>query len=33
MPEIEWSKDVDAAMSEARAKHLPLLMDFNAAPM
>jgi len=30
---IEWRKDVDAALKEARNKHLPLLLDFTAAPM
>jgi hypothetical protein len=33
MAAIHWLKDVDAAMVEARTKHLPLLLDFNAAPM
>ena len=33
MSEIKWERDVDAAMAEARAKNLPLLLDFNAAPM
>jgi hypothetical protein len=30
---IEWKKDVDAALAEARTSHRPLLIDFNAAPM
>jgi len=30
---IQWMKDVDAALGEARAKGKPLLLDFNAAPM
>lgn len=30
---IEWGKDVDAALSEARAKQRPVLLDFSAAPM
>lgn len=30
---IEWKKDVDAALAEARASGRPLLMDFNAAPL
>jgi len=30
---IQWMKDVDAALAEARAKNKPLLIDFNAAPM
>ncbi len=30
---IQWMKDVDAALSEARTKQRPLLLDFTAAPM
>jgi len=30
---IQWMRDVDAALREARAKGKPLLLDFNAAPM
>ena len=30
---IQWLKDVDAALSQARANNKPLLLDFNAAPM
>ena len=30
---VQWLKDVDAALAEARAKNKPLLIDFNAAPM
>jgi hypothetical protein len=30
---IQWMKDVDAALAEARGKNKPLLIDFNAAPM
>jgi len=33
MPDIQWGRDVDAAMTQARAKAMPLLLDFNAAPM
>jgi len=33
MPAIQWSNDVDAAILQARAKHVPLLLDFNAAPV
>ena len=33
MPDIQWGRDVDAAMTQARAKGMPLLLDFNAAPM
>jgi uncharacterized protein YyaL (SSP411 family) len=29
---IEWIKDVDAALAEARAKQKPVLLDFSAAP-
>ena len=29
---IEWRKDVDAALAEAKAQGRPLLLDFNAAP-
>ena len=30
---IQWMRDVDAALREARAKNRHLLLDFNAAPM
>lgn len=30
---IEWRKDVDAALAEARSARRPLLLDFTAAPM
>ena len=30
---IEWRKDVDAALAEARAGKRHLMLDFNAAPM
>lgn len=29
---IEWIKDVDTALAEARAKQKPVLLDFSAAP-
>jgi len=29
---IEWKKDVDAALAEARTSGKPLLLDFTAAP-
>jgi hypothetical protein len=29
----EWRKDVDAALTEAKAQQKPLLADFSAAPM
>ena len=30
---IQWTKDVDAALREARTKNRHLFLDFNAAPM
>jgi hypothetical protein len=30
---IQWMKDVDAALREARSQNKHLLLDFNAAPM
>lgn len=30
---IEWKKDVNAALGEARLADRPLLLDFTAAPM
>jgi len=30
---IEWNKDVDVALANARSGKRPLLVDFNAAPM
>lgn len=29
---VEWKKDVDAALAEAKAGNKPLLLDFSAAP-
>ena len=29
---IEWKKDVDAALAEAKTSGKPLLLDFTAAP-
>lgn len=29
---VNWIKDVDAALAEAKAQHKPLLIDFSAAP-
>jgi hypothetical protein len=29
---IQWMRDVDSALVEARAKQQPLLLDFSAAP-
>ena len=30
---VNWSKDVDAAIAEAKSSKKPLLLDFSAAPM
>jgi hypothetical protein len=30
---IQWKRDVDSALAEARSSGRPLLMDFNAAPL
>jgi len=30
---INWMKDVDAALAQAKRENKPLLLDFNAAPM
>jgi hypothetical protein len=30
--EIEWQRDVDAAIAEAGRTHKPILLDFTAAP-
>ncbi len=30
---IAWSKDVDAALQQARAQNKDVLLDFSAAPM
>jgi len=29
---IEWKKDIDAALAEAKSSARPLLLDFTAAP-
>jgi hypothetical protein len=29
---VNWKKDVDAALSEAKSQNKPLLIDFSAAP-
>ncbi len=29
---VEWNKDVDAALGNAKEKNKPLLIDFSAAP-
>jgi uncharacterized protein YyaL (SSP411 family) len=29
---VEWQRDADAALSQAKAEQKPLLVDFSAAP-
>jgi len=29
---VQWNKDVDAALTQAKAAKKPLLLDFSAAP-
>lgn len=29
---VRWSRDVDAALTEAKSSKKPLLLDFSAAP-
>jgi uncharacterized protein YyaL (SSP411 family) len=29
---VDWKKDADAALAEAKAENKPLLIDFSAAP-
>jgi hypothetical protein len=29
---VQWNKDADAALAEAKARNQPLLIDFSAAP-
>jgi len=29
---VSWNKDIDTALSHAKSQHLPLLVDFSAAP-
>jgi uncharacterized protein YyaL (SSP411 family) len=31
--QINWIKDVDAGLNEAKQKNKPVLLDFSAAPM
>ena len=33
MAEINWSKDIDAALAQAKNLQKPVLVDFSAAPM
>ena len=30
---IQWLKDVDAALAEAKRQSKPILLDYTAAPM
>ncbi len=30
---VNWAKDVDAALNDARSSQKPVLLDFSAAPM
>ena len=30
---IQWRRDADVALDDARAQQRPLLLDFSAAPM
>jgi hypothetical protein len=30
---VEWKKDVDGALQEAKQQHRNVLLDFSAAPM
>jgi hypothetical protein len=29
---VSWTKDIDAALSQAKAQHTAVLVDFSAAP-
>jgi uncharacterized protein YyaL (SSP411 family) len=29
---VQWNKDADAALAEAKSEKKPLLVDFSAAP-
>ncbi len=29
---VNWKKDVDAALAEAKEKNMPVLIDFSATP-
>jgi uncharacterized protein YyaL (SSP411 family) len=33
MAEIQWIRDADQALAQARKQNKPLLLDFTAAPM
>jgi uncharacterized protein YyaL (SSP411 family) len=30
---VQWIKDVDAALAQAKQQNKPVLLDFSAAPM
>jgi len=30
---IQWRRDVDQVLAEAKVQHKPVLLDFNATPM
>jgi hypothetical protein len=30
--QIDWSRDVDAALEAAKREHRPIIIDFTAAP-
>ena len=30
---VQWNKDADAALAEAKSKKKPVLIDFSAAPL
>jgi hypothetical protein len=32
-PSISWTHDLDSALTRARARQRPILLDFTAAPM
>lgn len=31
--ELQWQRDIDAAVAQAKESKRPLLLDFSAAPM
>ena len=33
MAEIQWIRDADQALAQAKQQNKPLLLDFTAAPM
>ncbi len=32
MAEIQWQRDIDAALAQAKGEDKPVLIDFTAAP-